>query len=195
MRLKHWLFAAALLLGAVTLAQAQFTRINGLYYLAGTVLFSPDATFNIGASGANRPNSIIAAGDITAGGGAKINFASSTRIVAAADGLLSITNAAATTGIRIQTGTPTIGTCGTSPSVVANSSDSAGAVNVGTGGAATSCTASFASTWASAPFCVAQNTSTSLIVRATASTTVLTLTSASAFTASDVIAYHCFGQK
>lgn len=90
------------------------------------------------------------------------------------------------------TGTaPAISACGTSPSVVGN--DTSGKVTIGTGGGITSCTVTFNSTWANAPPCVANNGTTSVVVLAPSTTTVLTLSAA--FTDSDVISYHCLGYQ
>ncbi len=117
-------------------------------------------------------------------------------LLATPDGTLSLQHTDASRGIRFQFGAvPTVGTCGTNPSVSANSTDTAGSVDVGTGGIATSCTVTFSTAWTNAPYCVASNRDTSLIARATATTTVLTITSASAFTASDDINWICLGRK
>ena len=45
--------------------------------------------------------------------------------------------------------------CGTAPSVTGN--DSAGVLNVGTGGTATTCTVTFANTWTTTPHCFVQD--------------------------------------
>jgi hypothetical protein len=79
--------------------------------------------------------------------------------------------------------------CGTSPSVTG--SDQAGKLNVGTGGTATTCTLTFAVAFTAAPACVANNETTTQLIRATSTTTTLVLTAAAAFTASDVLSYIC----
>lgn len=79
--------------------------------------------------------------------------------------------------------------CGTSPSVLG--SDMAGKLNVGTGGSATTCTLTFAVAYTVAPACVANNETTTQLIRATSTTTTLVLTAAAAFTASDIISYIC----
>lgn len=117
-----------------------------------------------------------------------------------AAGVLHLTGTSGTNGIRLQfNGLPTIGTCGTSPAITALSRDTAGSVNVGTGGTATSCTVNFNATWTNAPFCTANGTTTTpanvRAVAASASTTVLTLTAASAWAASEVVAWTCVGPK
>lgn len=85
---------------------------------------------------------------------------------------------------------------GTSPAIVAGSNDSAGAIDVGTGGAATSGVINFGSTWSAIPFCVVSpvDTTTSVVTRGQASTTQLTLTGSAAWPASLDIAWICVGQ-
>ncbi len=86
---------------------------------------------------------------------------------------------------------PTVGTCGTSPTIVGN--DVVGRITVGTGGVATSCTVTFAATWANAPICVIADESTALLVTPAPTTTALVITAATPFGASDKIGYHCTG--
>lgn len=84
---------------------------------------------------------------------------------------------------------PSLGACGTSPSITGN--DIAGKVTVGTGGIATSCTITFASAYASAPHCFINNQTTIVAVQAVPSTTTLVMNSTLAFTAGAVLDYHC----
>lgn len=85
---------------------------------------------------------------------------------------------------------------GTSPAIIAGSTPLAGGVNVGTGGIATSGVINFNGTaFPSAPFVVAMNTTTGAILRATATTTQLTITATVAFTASDIVNWICFSSK
>lgn len=88
---------------------------------------------------------------------------------------------------------PAVSLCGTSPSVVG--SDSAGRITVGTGGSATSCTLTFAKTWANAPICMFRNevTGESLIGAPSTTSVALTRIGGGAYGASDTIAYHCLG--
>lgn len=72
---------------------------------------------------------------------------------------------------------------GTSPSIAGN--DEAFRVTVGTGGVATSGIVTFGTAYTNAPICIAQNETTGLLLRATASTTNVTLTSATPFSAAD----------
>ncbi len=111
------------------------------------------------------------------------------------DGQWRVSNSADTTGIRFQfAAAPTIASgFGTNPSITTGSTDTAGQVNVGTGGSATAGVINFATTWSSAPFVVAMNASTGLVLKAIASTTQLTITSSAAFTASDLVSWICIG--
>lgn len=85
---------------------------------------------------------------------------------------------------------PSVGSCGTSPSVAGN--DTAGRITVGTGGVATSCTLTFESAFGTKPACVVADEDTSLLLTGKASTTDLVITAATPFTAGDEIVYHCF---
>lgn len=89
---------------------------------------------------------------------------------------------------------PTItANCGTSPSIAGT--DTNGRLNVGTGGTATTCTITFGTAWTTAPSCVAATESTALTIKAKASTSTLIITSATPFTASDLITYICMGYQ
>lgn len=81
--------------------------------------------------------------------------------------------------------------CGTSPSVAGT--DTAGRIDVGTGGVATSCTITFNKLWATAPVCMVEDESTSLLVTGAPTTTTLVISAATPFTASDKVTYHCVG--
>lgn len=80
---------------------------------------------------------------------------------------------------------------GTSPSIAGF--DESGRVTVGSGGSATTGVISFGSAYGTAPSCVANDETTLLLVQATATTTQLTLTSATAWTAADKITWRCGG--
>ncbi len=80
---------------------------------------------------------------------------------------------------------------GTTPSV--SGIDSAGRVTVGTGGTATTGAINFGIAWNTAPSCIANDeTTTSLLVSATATTSSLTLTSPTAWGAADKLTWICF---
>lgn len=95
--------------------------------------------------------------------------------------------------VRVVSGSPTVGTCGTSPSIVGT--DNAGRVTVGTGGVATSCTVTFGRAWVNAPACTAMHEGAVLFVRAVATTTTLTIDAATPLTASGVLSYLCIGRE
>lgn len=118
------------------------------------------------------------------------NITASTTI--AATGALSTGGDLSVTGKPLFGGTaPALSGCGTTPSLVGN--DKVGRITVGSGGVATTCTVTFNTVWTNAPVCVANNETTTLLARASATTTVLTITSAVPFTAADTIGYHCLG--
>jgi hypothetical protein len=85
---------------------------------------------------------------------------------------------------------PTVSSCGTSPPVVVGN-DGVMRVTIGSV-SATSCTVTFAATWTNAPVCITNDATNVLDVKASATTTVLTLTSLTSM-ASDVISVHCLG--
>lgn len=88
---------------------------------------------------------------------------------------------------------PTVSACGTSPSTVTGN-DSYGRLTTGSGGTVQSCTLTFAAAYVTAPSCVANDETTILAVRATATTTTLVIDSAVAGTlASQVVTYICRG--
>lgn len=88
---------------------------------------------------------------------------------------------------------PTIGACGTSPSISSTSTDQAGIITIGTGGSATSCVITFAKTWVNEPSCTASHEGAILLVRETTTTTTLTIDASSPLTASGKIKYSCNG--
>lgn len=96
------------------------------------------------------------------------------------------------TAIAQTINTPTMGACGTSPSIVGT--DDTIEVTVGTGGIATSCAVNFGATWvASKVICVANSSTDALGITTSASTTVLTITKTTAFTASSKLNILCRG--
>lgn len=105
---------------------------------------------------------------------------------------LSSANSSVTFGNHVIAGgtTPTIGTCGTTPSV--SGSDVSGSMTTGST-ATTACTLTFATTWANAPNCIVTpfaSANTGLFVASTSTTTmVINYTSAT----SAKFNYHCIG--
>jgi hypothetical protein len=98
-------------------------------------------------------------------------------------------------GVRhpIGTGTaPTIASgFGSSPSIAGT--DAGGRVTVGTGGVAATGAVTFGTAWATAPACVVNNETTQLVAFATATTTTLTIASATPFGAADKLTWNCIG--
>jgi hypothetical protein len=141
---------------------------------------------------------VSSSADVFAGAASDFRFSSTrARRSSPADGVVVDAIAANTYGMRMQfAAISTIGSgFGASPAVTAGSTDTAGSVDVGTGGAATSGVVNFATTWSSAPFCIVQDSTTAILQRATTTTTAMTITSASAWTANDKIVWHCIGAK
>jgi hypothetical protein len=167
-----------------------------------TVHGSTSSRDNVGIGTYIMPNQLVVNGAVGIG---TANSANYVRTVAPAGGMIVEGNvgmgtfkpgAPLTVKDYIQTTigtTPTIGTCGTSPAIGVGSTDSNGFMTVGTGGIATSCAITFGHTWTRAPSCVCNNQGAILLLRAVATTTVLTCDAATPITASGRIDYHCFG--
>jgi hypothetical protein len=153
----------------------------------------------IGVCGAGTAGPTFTASQVNLpAGGVFRSSANGTNIAFPADGVIALQDNGATDGIRFQfNAAPTISSgFGASPSVVTNSTDTAGQVNVGTGGAATSGVILFNATWAVAPLCIAEDATNNIATRVTATTTTtMTLTAAAAWTASDIVTWHCIGHK
>lgn len=143
--------------------------------------------------------SLTTTGEIKAGATQAIYWNGRAVLASPADGLVTVTNNAATLGSRLKADAlPTVGSgFGTSPSITAGSTALAGSVNVGTGGAATSGVITFGGTaFPAAPFCVLTPSLTNVPTRpTTVSTTQLTLTTSTAWTASDVVSWICISAK
>ncbi len=99
---------------------------------------------------------------------------------------------------------PTVGTCGTSPTIDAQATNNAGRVTVGTGGTASACTVTFGNSgFTNTPVCtVSFDTAANGCLRAQPSTTTLIITNydcaaspaARAYAASAVLNYVCVGR-
>lgn len=156
------------------------------YQIAGA------SKFNI-----SRGGNITNTGDITTAAASIFKWGITRSIIKSpANGQLSITNQGATAGLHFQIGTsatrPSVASgFGTSPVINTNASDTAGSINVGTGGVATTGTINFTQTWVAAPFCLAQDSTGFVLTHATATTTVLTITGSGAWAASSVLVWHC----
>jgi len=199
------LFAAA----AVLSAQVKTTPGTSAYlFRDGTsgvpsLAFASEPTLGFWRSGAAtvtvQASSFIASGDIYAAVNSSLAVLGRLSIKAPADGRMTITNNAATFGVSVKVDAlPTVSSgFGTTPSITAGSTPFAGSVNVGTGGAATTGVIDFNGTaWPSAPFCIATPTLTNVPTRVTTiTTTQVTLTTSTAWTASDVVNFICVSSK
>ena len=141
--------------------------------------------------------STIAATNLALGAAGQFYWQGRTIGTSPVNGTVSLQVNDLSAGIRFQfAAAPTIASgFGTTPSITAGSTDTAGQVDVGTGGAASSGVIDFATTWASAPFVVAMNQTNAVVLKAVATTTQLTITGAAAFTAGDKINWICIGAK
>ena len=87
---------------------------------------------------------------------------------------------------------PTLGSCGTSPSLATGSTDSYGQITTGSG-VVTSCALNFSHTLSRQPFCILSTNSTAITADvASVSTSVVTF-GLSATLTSGQIYYHCLG--
>lgn len=197
---------------AVPEAQGRFwVLVNGALRYTGIVQINGPLTIQgAGGTGAVLTNTssttLTASGPITASGFTLSSTSGSFSLASrgffsatGADGLLQLTSNGFTIGVVLKVDAlPTVASgFGTSPSITAGSTPFAGSVNVGTGGAATSGVINFAGTaYPSAPFCLATPSLTNVPTRATTiSTTQLTLTTTTAWTASDIVGWICISAK
>jgi hypothetical protein len=89
-------------------------------------------------------------------------------------------------------GTPSVSSCGTSPTLASGSTDTAGIINVGSG-VVTSCTLTFSTAMSSAPSCVV-STSLATVVAGISTTTSAATIALSVSLGSGNIHYHCLGR-
>jgi len=85
---------------------------------------------------------------------------------------------------------PTPSACGTNPAVSSDSNDVVGEITVGSGGGVTTCTLTFARTWAKEPSCFVENESQILLMRVVTTTSTMVIDTAGDLT-DDVIKYGC----
>lgn len=166
-------------------------RTLGLWRSAAATITAQATTFTV-------TGSIGYSGNINGGTSSLINWSGTTRIGANTGSQLVIQNNAATVGSVLNVGAlPTIQSgFGTSPSITAGSTPLAGSVNVGTGGVATTGVINFNGTaFPSAPFVVCMNDTSIISVKASASTTQLTITSTTPFNANDIVSWICISSK
>lgn len=173
------------------------STFDGFYWKsAGHTIYTaqgnPALDFNTGILlGAAYPVGWNAVNNVTTGAVADVG------IVREAIGALSINNGS-TIGSRVNvSGLPTVASgFGTSPSIVAGSTPFAGAVNVGTGGVATTGVINFNGTaFGTAPFVVVTGSLGAVVNIATTSTTQLTITGSAAWTASTIISWIAVSPK
>jgi hypothetical protein len=95
------------LLAAVSVIEAQRVRIDGAGVFSGQLLFSPDNTYDLGASGASRPRNLYVAqtgffgSDVNVGATRTIYWTSRALLKSPADGQVTVTNFAATAGVGV----------------------------------------------------------------------------------------------
>lgn len=168
------------------------TRNTGLGLNAiGTITGSDNVAIGFGA-GANEQGS----SNTYVGSGAGSSVQTLTSAIGVGFNAPAISSYTAVLGgvtnFVIKGSTPTVGSCGVSPSV--SGTDSAGAVTTGSTGV-TSCAVTFSQPFIYAPFCIAQTTftATSAVVSA-ASTTGMTIATSASVT-SVTLNYHCIGRQ
>lgn len=95
--------------------------------------------------------------------------------------------------IEISSTVPTIGFCGTSPSIVGN--DSVGQITIGSGAIASSCTVTFSGPWTNAPSCSVTFESQYIIAGTSTTATFMLINSTGPFISGGKIKYKCSGWK
>jgi hypothetical protein len=163
--------------------------------LGGEITASGSSTSNLSA-GVLIDDTITATGTLATAWAVKSNSVAPSVLAGklgvgmttAPTGTLTVSGHTHTTGTA-----PTVGSCGTSPSVVGT--DTAGKITIGTGGVVTGCVLTFATTWTNAPMCFLNDETQIIAVQGVPTTTTLTINVALAFTASSVIDYHCIGRE
>lgn len=146
------------------------------------------------------PSTVVSGGNVLAGTNSYVGWSASKALFASPNnGAVNITDSGDTLGSRIKADAlPTIASgFGGSAAITAGSTPFAGSIDIGTGGAATTGVINFAGTaFPSAPFVVVTTKLTNAVTRVSAiSTTQLTLTSTTAWTANDIISWICVSAK
>lgn len=165
----------------------------------GVTTLSINALSSAGGVTTTGTGTITSAASVTTSAAGYLNWIGRSRTYSPADGQWFASNNTDTFGVVLKfLAVPTIGACGTSPSVAADSTDSVGTIVVGTATPA-SCVLNFSSAWTKAPKCTVNVvTATAADVRAvgvSATTTVLTITPASVFAATTSLYYICASVK
>lgn len=171
-------------------------KLGGVSSLASRSL---DRSLRVGGdivlTGINSTNNaFIGAGGVYSG---LYTSANRTLYWGAVNGIATMSQftAGAGTGIQFQfTGLPTIGSgFGAGAAVTANSTDTAGEINVGTTPGTTG-VINFARTWdAAAPFAIVMNKTSGAILTYVATTTTLTITAPVAWANNDKLVWHVIG--
>lgn len=94
---------AAIVLAVAGLVGAQVVTVPGARYFAQTLLFSPDNTYDIGASGSTRPHNGFFGTNVVAGGKLFMGLGVAS-IDSPSDGVMTLLNATATDFTRLQFG-------------------------------------------------------------------------------------------
>lgn len=95
-------------------------------------------------------------------------------------------------GLKTSLGQPALTSCGTTPALTTNSTDTAGTITMGT--SATGCVVTFGTAFAAAPACMVTWRATPLMSQSyTTSTTALTLTQTS--TSNNLVDYLCVARS
>jgi hypothetical protein len=163
----------------------ELLTINGAGYVGATNTYRTAAGVKLRSAGTIS--------DVTTGIGGEVVFATSSQGVDTTPQnrykvdqpghLISLTGTA---------NTPTIGACGTSPSVAG--SDDAMVVTVGTGGVATSCAANFGTAYiTNPPVCIAQNNTDKVAYSIVTALGSVTISATAAFTAGSKFYVLCKG--
>lgn len=198
--------------GAVTAGSAatgSFRAADGTALLPA-YSFTSEPTLGFWRSAANTVtlqgafvavSGITSMSSITAGTGGTNEFRwlGTAEMGSPGNGLITMLNATRTAGVQFKVDNlPTVSAGGgTSPAVTAGSTPLSGSVNVGSGVPGATITIAYGGTaFPSAPFPVCMNQTTGLAVKATSTTTHLTITPAIGnFGASDVISWVVIGSK
>lgn len=131
-------------------------------------------------------NLIAGTGDLTV---LSFNGATRTRLLASADKLLTVTDSTQTTGLEVNNGSATLGTC-TGGTITTGSHNFGGGYTGNTSG---SCVVNFGTpAFTNAPFCIAMSIASTTHPRVSAvSVSSMTITGG---VSGEAITYHCFGR-
>lgn len=183
-------------------------HLNGKTIVGNTGFTAPQGSFHVKTTDANSDQSFIVNVPVSWSDGIALSAindvgsnnrgfeirGSSVQISATvAGGVIKLNggNTIVSNHMEVSGTTPSMGACGTSPSVVGK--DNGGIITVG-GGVVTSCAMNFASTWINAPACTIAGSTFITGQAASATTTVLTISGTATF-AGDTVMYTCIGYE